>query len=410
MRVGWSRLWQATAWGGIGLSLYAGWLTVDDFRDRASSERQISQACDGLVPGAAVMDLQGGMVRAKARHQDFLDARSLPSDCVIYRVPGPGKSRGLFTLTVASSGVKDAPLHEVGDESRIDPFYYRASSFVGKRPSDVTAGADHAEPRPIGDGTLGWYTDTSTTVRVACGPTSRSSAPSLLHITARADYEDVSAGDRQRLARLAHSAAAKLADRTGCTTRLRPLPAQLVPASPKLHPARTIGGSCRWFADHLNARGQDRLPDRALGAPTRHSNPVETCLMAVSPAQAKTIAPHVEVENRKYARGALTFAPWWLRTASFVGPEAQTVGSRGLDHKSKIKAGTAGGNLDGVLWASSVCDGKPALHTLASSYTYTTVLKPTDLSALFRAYVDDFTKQRGCTHVTLPDAKDFATP
>ncbi|MEV0529865.1 hypothetical protein AB0I66_41265 [Streptomyces sp. NPDC050439] len=100
----------------------------------------------------------------------------------------------------------------------------------------------------------------------------------------------------------------------------------------------------------------------------------------------------MEVENRKDARSALTFAPWWLRTASFVGPEVQTVGSRGLEHKSQIKAGTADGNLDGVLWASSVSDGKPALHTLASNYTYTTVLKPTDLSALFRAYVDDFTK------------------
>ena len=38
------------------------------------------------------------------------------------------------------------------------------------------------------------------------------------------------------------------------------------------------------------------------------------------------------------------------------------------------------------------------------------VLDSRTLSALFRAYVDDITKQRGCTHVTYPDAKDFRTP
>ncbi|MFH8609969.1 hypothetical protein ACH4D5_21060 [Streptomyces sp. NPDC018029] len=50
------------------------------------------------------------------------------------------------------------------------------------------------------------------------------------------------------------------------------------------------------------------------------------------------------------------------------------------------------------------------LHTLTSSYTYTEALEPTDLAALFAAYVDDFTKRRNCTHVTFPDARDFAAP
>ncbi|WP_432182727.1 hypothetical protein [Streptomyces sp. NBC_00063] len=66
MSAGWRRLWQAMAVGGIGLSLYAGLLTVDDVRDRASSEHDIAAACDHLVSGAQVMDLQGGMVRAQS--------------------------------------------------------------------------------------------------------------------------------------------------------------------------------------------------------------------------------------------------------------------------------------------------------------------------------------------------------
>ncbi|MGW7089122.1 hypothetical protein ACWGH2_37325 [Streptomyces sp. NPDC054871] len=342
------------------------------------------------------------MVRAKADYEGPLNARSLPSKCVIYRVPGEDKTEELFTLSVASGGVRGAPLHEVGEEA-LDPFYVAPAGFGGKQKSDVTASAAHAEPRPIGDGTLGRYTDIQTTVRVTCGPRSRVAAPSLLNVTARANYEDVSANDRQRLARIAHAAAVKLAERTGCVARLPALPDQLGPASPALHPAQTAQGSCRWFADHLHAQGQGLLPNRALGAPAPRGNLVETCLMAVSPTQVNKVMPHVKTENRTYAR----LAPWWLRTASFVGPEADTVASRGLLHRAKIRPGTAGGNVDNVWWASSVCDGKPALHTLTSSYTYTEALNPTAISALFRAYVNDFTKRRGCTDVTLPDAKDF---
>ncbi|WP_330278398.1 hypothetical protein OHO83_46360 [Streptomyces sp. NBC_00569] len=66
MSAGWRRLWQTMAVGGIGLSLYAGLLTVDDVRDGASSEHDIAAACDHLVSGAQVMDLQGGMVRAQS--------------------------------------------------------------------------------------------------------------------------------------------------------------------------------------------------------------------------------------------------------------------------------------------------------------------------------------------------------
>ncbi|MFD4478347.1 hypothetical protein ACFWPU_19895 [Streptomyces sp. NPDC058471] len=83
MGAGRRRLWLTMAVGGIGLSLYALWLTVDDFRDRASSERDIAAACDHLVSGAQVMDLQGGMVRARSDDDDDyrLDARHLPSAC-----------------------------------------------------------------------------------------------------------------------------------------------------------------------------------------------------------------------------------------------------------------------------------------------------------------------------------------
>ncbi|WP_433446738.1 hypothetical protein ACQPXS_03360 [Streptomyces sp. CA-142005] len=407
MRAGWIRLWRWTAWGGIGLSLYAGWLTVDDVRDRASSERDIGAACDGLVPGAEVMDLQGGMVRAKGSDYDRLDVRQLPDSCAVYKVPGPGKTTSLFTLVVRGSAPAK-PLNWIGDDSRLEPFY-DSYGMEGSQKRDVTAVADRRpEAQPVGDGTLGWYGNRYTTVRAECGPGSSATAPELLHVTARADYDDVSAADRQRLARIARSATKVLADRIGCRTRLPALPGrQLAQAPSVLRPARAAGGSCRWFARHIKEQGQGRLPDRALAVSVREANPVESCLLAVSPDQVSRIAVGLHGDKREFARSALTHSPWWLRTASYFGTEARTVGYDGIvDEEKIIKRGTAG-HTSGGWWASSICDGKPALHTLSSSYTYDEVLDSRTLSALFHAYVGTITKQRGCSHVAYPEAGDF---
>ncbi|MGW2105766.1 hypothetical protein [Streptomyces sp. NPDC001948] len=417
MRAGWIRLWQWTAWGGIGLSLYAGWLTFDDIRDRASSERDISAACDRLVSGAAVMDLQGGMVRARGGDDDEfrLDVDELPSSCTVFKVPGSGGITRLFTLSVRASDTSE-PVYRIGDDTDLEPF---RDSRVSGRP-DVTAIADRRpESRPIGDGTLGRYGNWYTAIRAECGPGSRATAPKLLTVTARAeyaDYEEVSAADRERLTHIARSATEELIDRIGCRSRLPALPDhQLAPVPTALRPARATDGSCRWFARHVEVRGQGRLPDRALAVPTLDTSPTEGCLLAVSPDQVGRIADGLDGADQDYASAALTFAPWWLRTVSYFGAEARVVGyeergDEGRDDEDKIiTAGTAG-HASGAWWASSVCDGKPALHTLSAGYTYDNVLTPRTLSDLFRAYVDDITERRGCTHVTYPDAKDFGAP
>ncbi|MGW0769425.1 hypothetical protein [Streptomyces sp. NPDC002676] len=292
------------------------------FRYRASSEREVSAACDRLVSGATVMDLQGGMVRARGSDYDeyLLHTCELLSSCTIYKVPGPGRTTNLFTLVVRGSDPSE-PLNPIGDDSGLEPFYAYGTGDRADKP-DVTAVADRRpEPWPVGDGTLGRYGNHFTTVRAVCGPGSSATAPKLLNVTARADYEDVPTADRQRLARIARSAAEKLTHRIGCKTR---------------------------------------LPDRALAVPVRDANPVESCLPAVSP-----------------------------------------------DQVGRITGGAAAGHTAGGWWASSLRDGKPALHTLSTSYAYDDVLGSRTLSALFRAYVADITKQRGCTHVTYPDAKDF---
>ncbi|MGW1596468.1 hypothetical protein [Streptomyces sp. NPDC002343] len=405
MRAGWIRLWRCVAWGGIGLSLYAGWLTVDDVRDRSASERAIAEACDGLVSAAAVMDLHGGTVRAETSEYDRIDARRPRSSCTVYQASGSGRTTGLFSLAVRAGG-KTEPLNWIGDHT--EPFALPGPAERSRR-TDITAVADRRpEPRPVGDGSLGWYGNWYTTVRAECGPGSSTTAPPLLHITAGADYDDVSGADRARLARLARSAAETLTHRIGCRTRLPALPAgQPAPVPTVLRSARSAGGSCRWFARHHERLGGGPLPDRALAAPVGDAAPLESCLLAVSPRQVRRTAGGLPEDKRDLADSALTHSPWWLRTVTYTGAEARAVGYEEFDGRDVvIKPGTAGHTGD-AWWASSVCGGKPAVHTLGTGYAYDDVLGSRTVSALFRAYVDDIAERRGCTHVTYPDAADF---
>ncbi|MEU2435516.1 hypothetical protein ABZ595_04865 [Streptomyces rubradiris] len=403
MRTGWVRLWRGVAWGGIGLSLYAGWLTVDDVRDRSASERAIAEACDRLVSGAAVMDLHGGTVRAKAGDGDRIDAREPQSSCTVYQASGSGRTRGLFSLAVRIGGKRE-PLNRIG--AGLEPFALRNPDRTYK--TDLTAVADRRpEPRPLGDGTLGWYGNWYTTVRAECGPGSSATAPPLLHITADADYDgDVSGADRARLARIARSAAETLTHRIGCRTRLPALPGgEPAPVPTVLRPARSAGASCAWFAGYLRHSDHGPLPDRALSVPVRDTHPLESCLLAVSPGQVRRTAGGLPEDKRDYADRAED-SPWWLRTVTYTGAEARATGYEPLGGEDVvIKPGTAG-QANGVWWASSVCGGEPALHTLSTSYEYDNALGSRTVSALFRAYVDDIAGRKGCTHVTFPDAAD----
>ncbi|WP_018545937.1 hypothetical protein [Streptomyces sp. LaPpAH-108] len=403
MGAAWRRLVLTTAVGGIGLSLYAGRLTVDDIRDRAASERAVAEACDHLVSGAQVMDLQGGTVRAESddHEQYWLDVRQLPSACTVYKVTGSHKSSELFRLIVRSSDDPEA-MNTIGD--RRAPF----SSYDGYRPkADVTAVADiDPEEWPLGDGTLGSYTNFRTAVRAECGPGSGKEAPSLLRVTAVARYGKVSAEDRKRLARIARSAMRQLTHRVGCRTRLPALPDRMPAVPSALSPATAATGSCRWAGRLIKEQGQRRLPDRALATPARDANPVESCLLAVGPDRVRAIAGGLDGDQREYAESALTHSPWWLRTVSYAGSETKSVAVDSFGDEVKIRAGTAGGK-DGTWWASSVCDGKPALHTLTTAQPYDDILGRKAVDSLFRAYVDDITTRRGCTHVTYPAVKDF---
>lgn len=150
-----TRLWCGAAVLGIGASFWAFWLTYDDARDRAASERKIAAACGGLVSGEDVMDLRGGMVRAETADRE-VDPRYPPGVCRIYRVPESGNSDGLLTLALRTSS--DAtPVHFVGDDIGSEPFDYFGHEEKGEDEGDVTRRADRTEGQPLGDGPLGVY-------------------------------------------------------------------------------------------------------------------------------------------------------------------------------------------------------------------------------------------------------------
>ncbi len=401
-----NRLLCCVAALGIGTSLWAYWLTYTDLRDRAASKVEIAEACAGIVDVDAVMRLRGGVMRASSASDRDLQLHSTPSACRIYRVPGPGRSDDLFTLTVRTSD-DDQPVNVVGDDIGLEPFKQRGfgdDDGGDDRDNDVTRSAEHAEPHPLGDGALGHYSDNSVTVHAVCTPGARSSVT----VTARADYDDVSDEDRRILAALARDSASRAAAKQSCKAQPAPDAVQLPAPERELGAPKSAKASCAWYGKYLNTVKRDRLPDRMLETPLGPKSSTETCLLAVSPDGVRSIAGDLNGPERRFADSALTHSPWWMRTATYFGPQAESVGSNRFGDITFLKPGTAGGDeAAGVWWASSVCAGRPAIHALTVSYTYDNVAHA-QMQGLFRAYVEDITKRRGCTGVKLPRGADFA--
>lgn len=315
-----NQLLYVLALAGMGASLWAFWLTLEDMGEKADSKDRIAEACAGLVDAEAVLSLRGGVVRTQADSgaDSGLRIDSLPSACRIYGVSESGRSDGLFSLVVRTTA-DGRPLHVVGDESRLEPF--QNPSGRGSDDEDVTRTADHAEPHPLGDGALGDYRDDSVTVRAVCV----SGKPATLSVTARADYEDVSDQDRRTLAEVAHGSAVKAAARLKCDAKVSALPAVPTPAR-ELGDPKSAKASCGWYRGYLGRTDRGRLPDRVLEAPLGAKGSTESCLLAVGPSAVGEIADDLTGSDREFAEPALTHSPWWMRASSFLGTEAESVG------------------------------------------------------------------------------------
>jgi hypothetical protein len=405
-----NRLVVITAVLGIGAGGWGLWLETEEHLDRAASREKITKACDGLVDPDPVLGLDGGTDRARpgSGGDDVmidLDAledpdalATLPQKCVIYRVGEPGTSYSHFQLSVWQTPSDEYAQIVDGWDDPFERWTHEANS--------TREAADSAE-YPLGDGRLGVYYDNAVAVKAVCAnePDDVTSLNAMT-IAHYAEETEVTDADRRTLAALARTAAERLAARTGCTTELPALPAELPTPSKRLTAAASAKGTCAWYAEYIEDQGRGRLPDRALATPAGARAPEESCLLAVGDEEVDRIWSGLgekEIGDRDTPG-----TPWWLRTESFFGDESGEVEAEGLgSDQTPLDPGTAG--FDGtanVWWASSTCAREPAIHTLSVEYPYAKYIRPR-LRALFKAYVDDVAARRGCTGVKFPS--DFTS-
>lgn len=393
---------------GVGAGGWGLWLETRDHSDRSASRDRIAKACAGLVDPDQVLDLNGGTTRARAGSEEDdsmgdLDTASKPAQCEIYRVGKSGTTHFHFLLSVWSNPSDDFAQLVSGWD---DPF----GMMGGAAKTDVTREAEQTAAYPIGDGRLGVYYGNTAVVKAKC--TNKSGGTTSINTMTVAKYSDVDPvtdADRRTIVGLARTAAVRAAKKLGCEAELPTLPAELPTPSAKLVSAKSVGGTCGWYAGYIAAHGRGRLPDRALAAPAAHAQE-ESCLLGVSNEDVRGMWPDLdkdEVPNNSLD-DVIRISPFWLRTDSYFGDEAREVATAhfGKDQKP-LAFGTAGhDSSEKVWWASSTCAGQPAVHTLSVEYPYIGVVQKR-LQALFRAYVTDVAARRGCTGLKFPAAATF---
>ncbi|MGW6359556.1 hypothetical protein ACWFR5_31425, partial [Streptomyces sp. NPDC055092] len=77
------------------------------------------------------------------------------------------------------------------------------------------------------------------------------------------------------------------------------------------------------------------------------------------------------------------------------------------DFALSVAVGSFGGaGRHPVWWASSVCDGRPQIHTMTLALGYDRVAT-SRMAKVFRSYVSDVTERRGCSQVEFPASSTF---
>jgi hypothetical protein len=101
---------------------------------------------------------------------------------------------------------------------------------------------------------------------------------------------------------------------------------------------------------------------------------------------------------------------WFVSFHTYAGEDAKDIHLTSTDYDEipeVAEPGKAGRSEDEpVWWASSVCHGKPQIHTMTIGYGYDRVVTPA-YEKVFRAYVTDVAKRRGCTDTKFPASSTF---
>lgn len=401
------RLRTLTVWVAVGailLSLWALW----DFWDRRHT---IDEACAGLVPPEAVLDLSsaGGGIRGETHEDGTIDlADELPQRCLLY---------------------SDEAAEAMGTDADYVRFF---SAQVLLEPDDLTWEVDSSfspfresvsdtyPDQPIGGGIDGTVTDSGALVRLPCpGGSHRGEEVETIIATAVQESTEgefltkdgqMTAADRDLVVRIAVQTVNNLADRLGCEERLPTPPAHVPAVQTQPTPAERADGSCEWYADHLRKAGdRDWLPDQAYESRTGEAVWNEQCLLRVSAeARRRSFREHRgEPALKDFYDSRYRDDVWWARTESFFGEPARKVVIDEVGDSVRAQPGTAGhAGGSHIWWASSVCDGEPAIHTLRTDWPYV-IPAAAPLEDAFRAYVRDLAERRGCEQLRFPAHETF---
>ncbi|MHC3471133.1 hypothetical protein ACYF6T_20855 [Streptomyces sp. 7R007] len=372
---------------------------------------EIDQACAGLVPPGRVLALSpaGGTISHRLADEGTIElAAGLPQDCEIFSTEAGEKSgsrsgeRWFFTGAVGAVGQGEALHPEDPFDDLLDP-----NGPYG----------DHTyAPQPLGGGIAGIVTDTGVTVELPCAKGESDGRP-VGALWAKAtfteaetpfsDHGQLTAHDRGILADTAVQTANNLAARLGCTERLPDAPEHIPALTEGPTPVPAAEGTCAWYRRTGLARSS-LYADQVLESRTDARVWDERCALVLSKGRAAGLY-HAHAAETHGAGSPDRPGEYFASFHTYSGEDAKNVELPSLGGDSPVDAepGRAGRSTDNpIWWASSVCGGKPQVHTLTLSYGYDRIATPA-YQRLFRAYVDDVTRRRGCTDVRYPAASTF---
>ncbi|MFE2047398.1 hypothetical protein ACFXAS_02670 [Streptomyces sp. NPDC059459] len=373
------------------------------------ARRQIDEACDGLVPAGRVLALSpaGGTITHRDAEEGVIDlGAGTAQDCEIFSTEAgrkDGEERGGRWFFTGAVGVLPADRPLVADGPLEDLV-------------DSGGGPTHPD-QPLGGGIAGRVTESDVVVQLPCAEGRLNGRP-VEALWARASLQgpaprfldggQLRADDRSVLAETAVLTANNLAGRLGCADRL-PDPPEDIPALPEGPvPAARAGGTCAFYREGGFARRAE-LPDQVVESRTDDRLWDERCGLVLGEGRASAL--HLaEADDHEYLVRPDSPGQWFVSLHTYAGEEAKNVLLTSTSLREEPEPATPGragrSSEDPVWWASSVCDGRPQIHTMTLALGYHRLVAP-QAEQVFRAYVDDVTARRHCTDLVLPAGSAF---
>ncbi|MFF6780849.1 hypothetical protein [Streptomyces sp. NPDC012510] len=377
-----------------------------------NNRRQIEAGCAGLVPAGRVLALSpaGGGIRHRVGDEGTIELDAgLPQDCELFSTEAGEKlgtrtgERWFFTAAVGVHPDESPTVPEGPWGFLLDP--------LGK--------PDHPA-EPLGGGITGTVTDSGVIVELPCAGGKAGDRP-VKSLWARASLMDLRSAfrdngqltdhDRNVLAETAVLTANNLADRLGCADRL-PDPPEDVPALTRGPlPVSRANGTCAWYREAGFAR-QDGLADQVFESRRKGETWDESCALVLSRGEANGLyRAHRDEKKYGYIVEPQNPGQWFVSFHTYSGELAKNVQLKDIhsDETPTVAApGEAGRDGQGlaVWWASSVCGGKPRIHTMTIAVGYDK-LTALAYEKVFRAYVTDAAERHDCTDITFPAHETF---